>query len=711
MTEVLIEVIKEVLIIDDNRSSSGLEDFLTNSGYSPIVVDTVDDGLRILSESEDVKVILLSVALSWRNGRETLRRIKEAHREVIVIVIRAGIQTIRRATRLGALEVLLSPLDMEELHEALDRAFVQLSNRSNTFSIPEGETLEEQAPLVGKSAPMRAINKKIGLAASFNASVLLEGETGTGKAVVARLIHRLTHEDEEENEHVDAPFVPFDCGAVLDPLRGSDLFGHDKGAFTGATSNRPGAFEQADGGTLFLDEIGNMTPALQGTLLNVLQEREFQRVGGNRLRSVDVRVISATNQNLAEMVEAGEFRLDLYHRLCDYKISVPPLRDRIEDIQLLTTHFLRRIEEENEVPRLSVSEEVMALLQAYSWPGNVRELYNCLKRAAMNSQGGVIVPGDLPEAIQIVNADEGSEDGVPGMRVSATRDTPGYGNLLDLPVAVFCQFISDARSDVTDSQIAAWWEEFSNDGRDRAHRAKRKINDWDFDWSEPDLDFVGLSELIKEVIDDAIALLSNLRQRMDPEPIEATEPVSIIGKTRKGALTAILHKIVKEHGGNKEKAAKELRISLTKLGNWLLYCTEGDGNDTHNSLRTSMQPSRRLERFPIEETIRLLTEPIKHFIWENFSRTEWRNKEVKGQIQTVHLALKVLSKRLAGDHGCPYFGGMTFPRIEWNIHCRAPYLYTNPTECAEALDVDKRTFEKYWPENKPFPSRYTLFTG
>ena len=696
------------MIIDENQSSSELERFLRNRGFSVIVVDAVGDGLRNISESENLKVVLLNVELSATNGLEVLRLIRREHPEVIVIVIRAGVQTMRRATRLGALEILLRPLQMEELHEALNRAFVRLSNRSNTFSAPEGETLEEQPSLVGNSTLMRELNRKIGLAASFNASVLIEGETGTGKGVVARLIHRLIHEEDEDAE---APFISIDCGAVLDTLRGSDLFGHEKGAFTDAISDRPGAFEQADGGTLFLDEVSNMTPALQGSLLNVLQEREFRRVGGTRTRSVDVRVISATNQKLEQMMAEGEFRRDLYYRLCDYKISIPSLRDRIEDIPLLTTHFLQRIEKENQRPTLSVSEEVMALLQAYSWPGNVRELYNCLKSAAINSQGDVILPRDLPQALQMVSGGEGAEGGVPNMRPSETPETSRYRNLLDLPTAVFCQLISDARSDGIESQIALWWEEFSNDGRDLAYRAEREINDWELDWSGPDFSFVDLSERIKGVIGDAISPLSNLRHSMDSEPVEETEPVSIIGNTLKGSLTAILHEIVKEHGGNKQKAAKELRISLAQLENYLSYCTENDGNDTHNSLQTSIQPSRRLERFPIDETIRLLTEPIKHFIWENFSRTEWRSKNVNGQIRTVHLALRVLSKRLTGDHGCPYFGGMTFPRIEWNIHCRAPYLYANHAEVAEALNVDIRTFKKYWPENKPFPSHYTLFTG
>ena len=243
------------------------------------------------------------------------------------------------------------------------------------------------------------------------------------------------------------------------------------------------------------------------------KKESFRRVGGTRTRRVDVRVISATNQKLEEMMEAGEFRRDLYYRLCDYKISMPSLRDRIEDIPLLTTHFLQRIEKENSRPTLSISKEAMALLQAYSWPGNVRELYNCLKNAAINSQGDVILPRDLPQAMQMVSRGNGSEGSAPNMRSS---ETPRYRNLLDLPIAVFCQFISDARSDGIESQIPLWWEEFSNDGRDRAYRADRKINDWELDWSGPDFPFVDLSERIKEVIGDAISLLSNLRHGMDP---------------------------------------------------------------------------------------------------------------------------------------------------------------------------------------------------
>ncbi len=691
---------KEVLIIDNNRSSRELVNFLKNKDYFPYIVDDFNKGLEKINESTSLEVVLLSAALSAESGQGELEEIKDKHPNVIVIVIRAGIRIVRKAIALGALEVLLRPINMEELCDALDRAFDRLSIRSNISGIPDGKEVEDQVPLVGKSKLMVKLNKQIGRAVSFKASVILTGETGTGKGVVARLIH-------EESERAKEPYIPIDCGAVPETLFEDTLFGHEKGAFTDAKDKRIGAFEQAHGGTLFLDEVGNMTPAQQGTLLTVLQEREFQRVGSNRTRSVDVRVISATNQNLKEMMEAGEFRTDLYYRLCDYEISVPPLRDRIEDIELLTTYFLQLIEKENKMSTIAPSPEAMALLEAYSWPGNVRELYSCLKRAVMNSRGGVILSRDLPRNLQMVNGDEGSEGDRRRTRSAKTPETPKYQNLLDLPISVFCQFISNAAPDVTDKQIALWWEEFSNDGRDRAYMAKREIENWRKEYyTTTELDVPKLTEYIKAVIDDAISQFSKFRHRIDTEPIEEAEPVCIIGKTHKDSLTAILREIVKEYGGNREKVAKELRTSLDTLGKRLLYWTEDDGNDANNSLQI-----RQLERFPIDEIMRLHTEPIKHFILENLSRTEWRNKGLKGQMRTVHLAMKVLSKRLDGEHGCIYFGGMTLSRIEWNIYNRAPYLYADDATAAKVLKVSPTTFKKHWGENRPFPSHHTLFTG
>ena len=702
---------REVLIIDDNQSSHGLEYFLRTEGYSPIIVESVDDGLEKINASENLKVVLLNVELSARRGLEALRRIKHEHPAVIVIVIGAGVQTARRAMPLGAMEVLPKHTDVENIRRAVDRAFRRIDSRSNTFSFPEEEVEEEmpeeQYALVGESEAMFELNREIGSAACFNISVLLEGETGTGKGLVARLIH-------EESERADAPFVSIDCGAVPHELREAELLGHEKGAFTGAESECLGAFEQADGGTLFLDEVSNMSPSLQETLLNVLQEREVQRVGGTQTRSVDVRVISATHQNLREMVAQGTFREDLYYRLCGHQISLPPLRDRIEDIPLLVTYFLQRIEAENERARSDISEEAMGLLQTYNWPGNVRELERCLESATVISQGDVIMPSDLPQEIRTYSGDEGSERSEPETRSSEARETPIYGNLLDLPVMVFCQFLadrqfcqflSDEASGVTDRQIAEWWKAFSNDGRARANRAEREIYNWRLEFNTTDLEIPIFSEdWIRRVIDDAVSQLSNLRQSSDP--IEEAEPVSIKGRTRKGSLTAVLHEVVKGHGGDREKSARELRISLVQLERWLSYRTADDG-----SLFTSIEPSRRLERFPYDEIRKLLTEPIDLFILENFSRSAWRNKSDNGQRYAIHHALKVLSKRLAGDQGCIYFGGMTFSQIEWNIYHRAPYLYTDYAEAATALDVDIRTFRRYWHQTEPFPSHHTLFRG
>ena len=694
---------KEVLIIDDNRSSDKLENFLKNKGYCPYLVDNVDEGLAYIHKFESIEVVLLSAALSARSGLDALQRIKDRHPNVIVIVIRAGMLTLIRAYSLGAFEVLFSPINFEELCDELEQAFDRLYRLSNISLISKGKKDEEESPLIGKSRLMRELKKQIGRAVSFKASVLLTGETGTGKGVIARLMHTIS-------DRRKAPFVSIDCGAVPESLREDALFGHEKGAFTDATDKRSGAFEQADGGTLFLDEVSNMTPALQGTLLNVLQEREFQRVGGVRTRTVDVRVISATNQNLEEMIEEEKFRMDLYYRLCDYEISVPPLRDRIEDIELLATHFLKRIEKENEMPTIALSTEATELLKAYRWPGNVRELHSCLKRAAMYSQGSVILPRDLPPELQMVSEDESSRQ---GMAETRSAETPKYQNLLDLPVMVFCQFISDAAPDVTDTQIALWWKEFSNDGRNRAYMARREIENWLEEYYKTDeLDFPRLTEeYIKDVIDKSISQLSKFRSRMDSEPIEEAEPVCIIGKTLQESLTEVLNEILKEYGGNKEKAAKELRISLETLNRELSYWTEDDENDTKKEDEESKPTLRQIERFPMDEIMRLHTEPIKHFIWENLSRAEWRNKGLNGQARTVHLALKVLSKRLAGEHGYIYFGGLTRSRIEWNIYRRTSYLYANHAEVAKVLDKVERTVEKFWDKKKPFPSHHTLFTG
>lgn len=690
---------REVLIIDDNQGSDGLEDFLKTKDYTPVVVDNVDEGLVKIEESENLKVVLLNVELSGLSGLVALERIKEEHPDVIVIVIRAEVNTARNAIYLGALDAMPKYTNMEDIHRALDLVFGRLSIRSKTALIPEVEMPEGQDSLVGDSRPMFEVNKEIGRVAANKISVLIEGETGTGKWLVARLIHK-------ESERAKKPFILIDCGALPNKLLEGELFGYVRGAYTDADpKGKLGQFEAAHGGTLFLDEVSNMTPQLQRKLLTVLQTGKFSRVGETQVRKTDVRVISATNENLEQRVEGGKFRGDLYHRLCGYQISLPPLRERVEDIPLLVAYFLQRIKKENGTQMYGVSKKVMEVFKAYNWPGNVRELENYLKSAAINSQGDVILLSDLPQAIW----DGGSEGGVPKMRSSETPETPMYENLLDLPVAVFCQLLSDRKSDITGSQITEWWEVFANDGS--ARKAKRKIDDWLVEWHTSWLTFPKLSERIQKVIDDAVSVLSDLRDEEGSKLIEEVEPISIKGRTLEGSLTAVLSGIVKGHGGNKEKAAKELDISLEKLEKHLSDWTDAAENETTDSFSTSIRTSRSLELIPDNVIKRLLIEPIKFFVLDPFLQNEWEEKEQEDQIRIVYLDLKVLSKRLGGDHGCIYFGGMTFEQIERNIYRRAPYIYDDHDQAAKALGKDPRTFEERWPKEKDFPTDHTLLVG
>ncbi|MDE0425973.1 MAG: sigma-54 dependent transcriptional regulator [Candidatus Poribacteria bacterium] len=687
---------REVLIIDDNQGSDGLEHFLKTKDYFPVVVDNVDKGLVKIEESENLKVALLNVELSGINGLEALKKIKDRYPDVIVIVIRAEVNTTRKAMRFGALDVMSKYANMEDIHRVLDLVFRRLSIRNETALIPEIKMPEEQDSLVGESRPMFEVNKEIGRVADNKISVLIEGETGTGKWLVARLIHK-------ESGRAKKPFILIDCGALPDKLLEGELFGYVKGAYTDADpKGKPGQFEEADGGTLFLDEVSNMTPQLQKKLLTVLQTGNFSRVGETKVRKVDVRVISATNENLEQLVEEGKFREDLYHRLCGYQISLPPLRERVEDIPLLVAYFLQRIKKENGTQMYGVSKKVMRLFEAYNWPGNVRELENYLKRAAINSQDDVILLNDLPQTIW----DGGSDGGVPEM-----PETPLYENLLDLPVAVFCQLLSDRRSDITGSQIIEWWKVFANDGSARAHKAKREIDDWLVEWHTSWLTFPKLSERIQEVIDAAVSVLSDLRDEAGSKLIEEVEPISIKGRTLNSSLAAVLREVVKAHGENKEKAVKELGIDLEELEKWLSYPTEDDGNDATDSFSTSTRTSRSLELIPNNVIKRLLIEPIKFFVLDPFLQNEWEEKAPEDQIRIVHLDLKVLSKRLRGSHGCIYFGGMTFKQIKRNIYRRAPYIYDDHDQAAEALGKDVRTFERRWPKEKEFPTDHTLLVG
>ena len=389
---------KHVLVIDDDEKICwAFEQFLESEGYRPSIANNAEEGLRRIA-ADKPDVVLLDVKLPGMSGLEALAEIKADHPWVIVVIITAydDVETTIEAMRLQAFDFVPKPIDLDIVKSVLERAFRTQSVRSTLPVEAADESPTEQSGhrLVGKSSQMREIYKLIGIMASNTMTVLIEGETGTGKDLVARAIHT-------GSTRKEAPFVPVDCGALPDELLESELFGYEAGAFTDAKKEgKPGRFELANGGTLFLDEVGNMTPTSQMKLLRALQTQEIERLGGTRRLTVDVRVIAATNQELGEMVKRGQFREDLYYRFKRIALHLPPLRERQEDIPLLVTHFLQLIQEELGKTIRGISEEGMKLLQDYSWPGNVRELENCIRSAATLCRADVVLPDDLPPEIR-----------------------------------------------------------------------------------------------------------------------------------------------------------------------------------------------------------------------------------------------------------------------------------------------------------------------
>lgn len=389
---------KNVLVIDDDEKICwAFEQFLTDEGHQPIIANNAEEGLRKL-QLETPDIILLDVRLPGMNGLEALKQIKALQPEAIVIVMTAydNVETTIQAMQLHAFDFIPKPIDLDQVKAIIERATQMQVERSKMPSseLPSAEVeLPQGHRLVGKSPQMQEIYKLIGMIANNTVTVLIEGESGTGKELIAQSIH-------SNSSRKDKPFVPVNCGALPDDLLESELFGYEAGAFTGANAKgKPGRFELADGGTLFLDEISNMSPALQVKLQRALQEQEIERLGSTRPLKVDVRIIAATNQDLAEEVRLGKFREDLYYRFNLLSINLPPLRERAADIPLLVHHFLQTISLELEQNVRGVSPGCLELLQQYDWPGNVRELENTVKSAAVLSRADVILPEHLPPDI------------------------------------------------------------------------------------------------------------------------------------------------------------------------------------------------------------------------------------------------------------------------------------------------------------------------
>jgi two-component system NtrC family response regulator len=378
-----------ILIVDDEKNYLVvLQALLSPEGYEIMTSDKAQDALRMIQES-DVDLVLTDMKMPGMTGMELLEEAKKIKPEVPVIMMTAygTIEKAVEAMKKHAYDYITKPFQNEELkltiRKALENYRLVRENRRLSEALSERYGYRN---LVGKSKPMLKVYDLIAKVAQSKATVLITGPSGTGKELIAKAIHY-------DSVRKDRPFISVNCGALAETLLESELFGHEKGAFTGAVAMKKGRFELADGGTLFLDEVGDMSPPLQVKLLRVLQEMEFERVGGTRTIKVDVRVLSASNRNLKDDVAAGIFREDLFYRLNVIHIEVPPLRERTEDIRLLVSHF---VEKYGNSRRIELTPQAWEALYAYPWPGNVRELENVIERAVVLNSGGAIELKDLP---------------------------------------------------------------------------------------------------------------------------------------------------------------------------------------------------------------------------------------------------------------------------------------------------------------------------
>ncbi len=386
----------KLLVVDDEAAiQHAFQRAFRDSDIQLLTATTAGSAIeQFVTHQPDV--VILDIRLPDTNGLETFRRLRQLEARVPVILVtgHGTTELAIEAMKEGAFDYLLKPLELQELRRLIDRAL----RSSQCMRVPASVPGLDPGPatgdvLIGRCPAMQEVYKAVGRVARQNVTVLITGESGTGKELIARAIY---HHSDRANK----PFLAINCGAIPESLIESELFGHEKGAFTGADRKRIGRFEQAHGGVLFLDEVGELTPLAQVKLLRVLQEQKFERVGGEETISANIRVIAATNADLETLVANGDFRKDLYFRLNVFTIRLPPLRERGDDLNYIVEHYLRRFSHDLARPVSGISAETLEVLRAYPWPGNIRELQSVLKQAILHAGGAVLLPEDLPSHVR-----------------------------------------------------------------------------------------------------------------------------------------------------------------------------------------------------------------------------------------------------------------------------------------------------------------------
>jgi two-component system nitrogen regulation response regulator GlnG len=447
----------KLLLIDDQEDVRySLQRIFDSPEIELAAASSGEEGLKIIPKFKP-DLVLMDVRMGGITGLETLRKIRASNPKLLVILMTAygTTQTAIEAMKLGAYDYLLKPFDAVKIKELIANALKAARDMKQVVSYqPLLESEDYELGIVGRSEPMQQVFKLIGQVAASDATALITGESGTGKELIARAIYH-------HSDRTGQPFLAVNCAAIPEQLLESELFGHERGAFTGATNQRIGKFEQCNHGTIFLDEIGDMTPATQTKILRVLQSGTFERVGGNQPLSADVRVIAATNKPLEQAVATKQFREDLFYRLNVVRIQVPPLRDRREDIPLLVNYFLEKIGREQKHPPKSIAASVIKTMEKYHWPGNVRELENAIRRAHVLAKSDAILVTDLPPEIS------GSAAATPsaGMAVTTADDAAGLARQLfqwarrepklKIIPAVERELVIQALKETNDNQVAA----------------------------------------------------------------------------------------------------------------------------------------------------------------------------------------------------------------------------------------------------------------